>query len=51
VEPAAQMLGSADVLRVLDPTTCEGDRQLEIGREQGLQAVAADTAERTLRST
>jgi len=51
VEPAARMLGSADVLRVLDPTTCEGDRQVEIGREQGLQAVAADTAERTLRST
>ena len=51
VEPAARMLGSADVLLVLDPRSCEGDRQLEIGRAQGLEAVAADTAERTLRSS
>jgi gamma-glutamyl:cysteine ligase YbdK (ATP-grasp superfamily) len=50
VEPAARMLGSLDMLQGLDPLTCEGDRQLEIGREQGLDAVAADTAERTLRS-
>jgi len=35
---------------VIDPTTCEGDRQLEVGRGQGLQAVAADVVERTVRS-
>jgi carboxylate-amine ligase len=51
IEPAARMLGSLDMLQGLDPRTCEGDRQLEIGRAQGLQAVAADTAERTVRSS
>src|SRR5580765_7742144 len=51
IEPAVRVLGSARALEVLDPRTCEGDRQLEVGREHGLQAVAADTAERTLRST
>ena len=50
VQPAVRELGTADVLRVLDPRSCEGDRQLEIGRERGLEAVAADAAERTLRS-
>jgi len=51
VEPALEELGTADLLQVLDPRRCEGDRQLEVGREQGLEAVAADVAERTLRST
>jgi hypothetical protein len=37
-------------VRVLDPRTCEGDRQLEIGRSRGLEAVAADAVERTVRS-
>jgi glutamate---cysteine ligase / carboxylate-amine ligase len=50
IEPAVLDLGSGEALRVLDPRSCEGDRQLEVGRERGLQAVAADTAERTLRS-
>jgi carboxylate-amine ligase len=50
IEPAVRELGSGEALRVLDARSSEGDRQLEIGREQGLQAVAADTAERTLRS-
>jgi len=50
IEPAVRVLGSARALEVLDPRSCEGDRQLEVGREHGLQAVAADTAERTLRS-
>jgi carboxylate-amine ligase len=50
IEPAVRLLGSAETLSVLDPSTCEGDRQLEVGHEQGLQAVAADAAERTLRS-
>lgn len=50
VEPAASELGNVELLRVLDPSSCEGDRQLEIGRTRGLEAVAADAAERTLRS-
>ena len=33
-----------------DPDANEGDRQLEIGRKQGLQAVCADLAERSLAS-
>ena len=48
--PAVHELGSGGSLQVLDPSSCEGDRQLEVGRERGLEAVAADTAERTLRS-
>jgi glutamate---cysteine ligase / carboxylate-amine ligase len=50
VEPAAQELGTSDLLRVLDPQSCEGDRQLEVGRERGLEAVAADVSSRTVRS-
>jgi glutamate---cysteine ligase / carboxylate-amine ligase len=50
VEPATRELGTAELLSVLDPTTCEGDRQLELGRSRGLEAVAADAAERTVRS-
>jgi hypothetical protein len=44
-------LGTEDLLSALSPARCEGDRQLEIGRERGLEAVAADLAERTVRST
>jgi carboxylate-amine ligase len=47
VEPAARALGSADLLAALDPSRCEGDRQLEVGRERGLRAVVADLVERT----
>jgi carboxylate-amine ligase len=50
IEPAARELGSVEALQVLDPRSCEGDRQLEVGHERGLEAVAADAAERTLRS-
>jgi hypothetical protein len=32
----------------LDPSTCEGERQLEIGGREGLDAVCADLVERTL---
>jgi hypothetical protein len=35
----------------LDPDANEGDRQLEIGRDRGLQAVCADIAERSLASS
>jgi carboxylate-amine ligase len=50
VEPAVRELGTGELLSVLDPSTCEGDRQLEIGRSLGLEAVAADAAERSVRS-
>lgn len=50
VEPAARELGSDDLLVAIDPATCEGDRQLEVGRDRGLEAVAADAVERTVRS-
>jgi len=32
----------------LDPETCEADRQLEIGRADGLTAVCADLIERSV---
>ena len=35
-------------LHGLDPEGCEADRQLEVGREQGLEAVCADLVERSL---
>src|SRR5690242_14546846 len=50
VRPAVRELGSEELLRVLDARTCEGDRQLELGRSRGLEAVAADAVERTVRS-
>jgi len=51
VEPAAQELGTTEVLGRLDPKTCEGERQLEIGHAEGLRAVCADLADRTVRSS
>jgi carboxylate-amine ligase len=48
-DPAAEELGSAQLLEV-DPTRCEADRQLEIGRRDGLTAVCADLVERSLAS-
>lgn len=50
VEPAVRQLGTVELLRLLDPRSCEGDRQLEVGRSSGLEAVAADAVERTVRS-
>jgi glutamate---cysteine ligase / carboxylate-amine ligase len=50
VEPAVRELGTVELLRVLDPRSSEGDRQLELGRSRGLEAVAADAVERTVRS-
>jgi carboxylate-amine ligase len=49
VAPAARRLGTADLLGALDPSRCEGDRQLEIGEALGLEAVCADLVERTVR--
>jgi carboxylate-amine ligase len=50
VDAVVRELGTEELLRVLDPRTCEGDRQLELGRSHGLEAVAADAVERTVRS-
>jgi glutamate---cysteine ligase / carboxylate-amine ligase len=50
VEPAVRELGTGELLGVLDPRSSEGDRQLELGRSRGLEAVAADAVERTVRS-
>jgi glutamate---cysteine ligase / carboxylate-amine ligase len=35
-------------LEGLDPSSCEADRQLEVGRADGLQAVCADLVERSI---
>jgi glutamate---cysteine ligase / carboxylate-amine ligase len=50
VRPALDELGSGELVAAFDPARCEGDRQLEVGREQGLGPVVADAVERTLRS-
>jgi carboxylate-amine ligase len=50
IEPAVSELGTVEFLRVLDPGRCEGDRQLEVGRAEGLEAVCVDVAARTVPS-
>jgi hypothetical protein len=47
-EPARE-LGTLDLLAPLDAGRCEADRQLEIGRAGGLDAVCADLVDRTVR--
>jgi hypothetical protein len=47
-EPARE-LGTLDLLAPLDAGRCEADRQLEIGRTGGLDAVCADLVDRTVR--
>lgn len=51
VGPAAAERGSEGLLNALDPDSCEGNRQLEIGEASGLHAVCADLADRTVRSS
>ncbi|MFN2468343.1 MAG: YbdK family carboxylate-amine ligase [Gaiellaceae bacterium] len=48
VAPAAAELGTSELLARLDPASCEGDRQLEIGRERGLEAVCSDLVARSV---
>ena len=50
IQPAVKELGTVELIRALVPTRCEGDRQLEVGRAESLEAVVADVAERTVRS-
>jgi carboxylate-amine ligase len=47
VRPAAERLGTAGLLDVLDVERSEGARQLEVRRAGGLKAVCADLVERT----
>jgi glutamate---cysteine ligase / carboxylate-amine ligase len=47
VAPAAAELGTSAYLDPLLRGGCEGDEQLEIGRENGLEAVCADLVART----
>jgi carboxylate-amine ligase len=51
VEPAAAQLGTVDLLAPLQVDACEGDRQLEVGRAEGLHAVCADLVRRSLPSS
>ena len=49
--PVARELGTRRAARApIDPTRCEGDRQLEVAARESLEAVCADVAARTLRS-
>jgi glutamate---cysteine ligase / carboxylate-amine ligase len=50
IEPAVRELGTVEQIGKLDRSRCEGDRQLEVSRRSGLEAVVADVAERTVRS-
>jgi carboxylate-amine ligase len=50
VAPAAERLGTAELLVDLDPDRCEADDQLEIGRAEGLDALCGALVERSLAS-
>jgi len=50
VRPNAERLEAAQLLDGFDVERTEGDRQLEVGRAEGLQAVCADLCARTLSS-
>jgi glutamate---cysteine ligase / carboxylate-amine ligase len=47
VVPAAAELGTSEFLEPLLRGGCEGDEQLEVGRDDGLEAVCADLVMRT----
>jgi carboxylate-amine ligase len=50
VRPAADELGTTAYLDAIDGSTCEGERQVEIGARDGLRAVCMDLVERTVGS-
>ena len=50
IQLSVEELGTVELIRRLEPTRCEGDRQLEVGRADTLEAVVADVAERTVSS-
>jgi glutamate---cysteine ligase / carboxylate-amine ligase len=43
-----ESVGGSELLEALDPSTCEAERQVEVGHANGLRAVARDLAERSL---
>jgi glutamate---cysteine ligase / carboxylate-amine ligase len=47
VAPAAAALGTLELVERLDLDGCEADRQLRLGRADGLQELCADLVERT----
>lgn len=47
-ELAGELLDRVGAVQGLELESCEAERQLEVGRERGLEAVCADLAERTL---
>jgi glutamate---cysteine ligase / carboxylate-amine ligase len=50
VAPAAERLGTTELLAGLDPDRCEADEQVELGRADGLDALCAALVERSLAS-
>ena len=50
IRPAAEELGTVELLEVVDPTRCEADDQLEVGRSRGLEALCADLVDRSVSS-
>jgi carboxylate-amine ligase len=48
--PAAVELGGDELLSTLDGAACEAERQLEVGGQDGLQALCRELADRTLDS-
>ena len=48
--PVARPLGGDELLAALDPSMCEAERQVAVGRERGLEAVCADLVERSVAS-
>jgi carboxylate-amine ligase len=50
VEPALRRLAGPELVAPLDPSRCEGDRQLEVGAAEGLDGVVADAVRRSLAS-
>ena len=51
IQPAVAELGTVELIRKLQLTRCEGDRQLEVARAEGLESVVAEVAARTLGSS
>jgi carboxylate-amine ligase len=47
VGAAAEEFGSLDLLQTIDPSHCEAEMQLEVGRSHGIEAVCADLVQRT----
>ena len=49
IRPAAEELGGLELFEAVDPSRCEADEQLAVGRSDGLEALCTDLVERTRR--